>query len=384
MVACPDFAAGAMENWGLITYREVALLCDNVTASVRQKRYIAIVVCHELAHQWFGNLVTMDWWSQLWLNEGFACFMEYLSSQAVFEDWPMWNLFITSEYSRAFELDGMDTSHAIECDVKTVHEAEEVFDAISYCKGAAVIRMLQQYLGDKVFQNALEKYLNHFKYSNATTNDLWRFLANESNKPVATIMRGWTRQQGFPLITAKRNGNKLILRQNRYLSSGNSEESESKSLWNVPLQLRVSTSDNTIPILLEKREQEFDLPKNCEWVHLNGDSTGFYCCSYDSSMMKALSEALSKNDKRLTVIDKVCLVRDTNALATSGAEGSTQNLLTLLTSFKSDVTHPVWDAIISGAGEISHLIDSDKSTMDLFSKIMRDAMAPLFKSIGFE
>ena len=195
-----------MENWGLVTYREVALLCDPKATSLRVKQYVAIVVCHELAHQWFGNLVTMDWWSQLWLNEGFACFMEYLSSDALFPEWNMWNMFITSEFSRAFELDSMLTSHPIEVPVKTAEQAEEVFDAISYCKGACVIRMIQAFIGGETFRLALGKYLNKFAYSNAVTEDLWSYLAAESGKNISQIMSNWTQEQGFPLVEASRKG----------------------------------------------------------------------------------------------------------------------------------------------------------------------------------
>ena len=195
-----------MENWGLVTYREVCLLCDAKTCSLRVKQYVAIVVCHELAHQWFGNLVTMDWWSQLWLNEGFATFMEYLASDTLFPEWNMWNMFITSEFSRAFELDGMLTSHPIEVAVKTAEEADDIFDAISYCKGACIIRMIQAFIGAKTFAKALNKYLNKFAYSNAITEDLWSYLSAESGKNITQIMSNWTQKQGFPLIEATRKG----------------------------------------------------------------------------------------------------------------------------------------------------------------------------------
>eukprot|EP01084_Bolivina_argentea_P169822 294334_1 len=179
----------------------------------------------------------MEWWSQLWLNEGFACFMEYLSSNILYPNWNMWNLFLLNEYSKAFELDGMITSHPIETNVLTAAEAEEVFDTISYCKGACIIRMLQSFLGEEVFRLAIKKYLNKFKYSNAVTNDLWNELSKQSKNTIELIMQNWTRKQGFPLINASinNNNNKLILEQERFLISGADSDN---TIWNIPMNIK--------------------------------------------------------------------------------------------------------------------------------------------------
>ncbi|ETO13694.1 hypothetical protein RFI_23676 [Reticulomyxa filosa] len=220
MVAVPDFGSGAMENWGLVTYQESIIMVTKGVTPVPQLQRAARIVCHELAHQWFGNLVTMDWWSELWLNEGFARFMDISVVPSFFPHWPMWDLFVVYSFAMAFELDGMTTSHPIEVEVQTAEQADEVFDSISYAKGASVIRMLQGYLGDDVFRKGLTKYLNNFRYSNAKTIDLWDFLGKEMKAPVGTIMRNWTKEQGFPLVTGVRSEDKLILTQVRHLSSG--------------------------------------------------------------------------------------------------------------------------------------------------------------------
>ncbi len=269
MIAVPDFAAGAMKNWSLITYREVALLCDKDSASLKAKQYVCIVVCHELAHQWFGNLVTMEWWSQLWLNEGFACFMEYLSSAALYPSWNMWNLFLLNEYSRAFELDGMITSHPIETNVLTAAEAEEVFDTISYCKGAAIIRMLESFLGKEVFRLAIKKYLNKFKYSNAITSDLWNELSKQSKNTIELIMTNWTRKQGFPLVNVSLTlENKLLLKQESM------NEKSKEIIWNIPMNIKIN--NKIIKILFNSKEKQFDiLPKQIDFIHINAESNGF-------------------------------------------------------------------------------------------------------------
>jgi len=387
MLAVPDFSAGAMENWGLITYREVALLCERNKSSIRSLQYVAIVVCHELAHQWFGNLVTMDWWSQLWLNEGFACFMEYFSADDIFPNWKMWDMFIASEYNRAFELDGMETSHPIEVEVARAKQADEVFDAISYCKGASIIRMLQTYLGSEIFRKALHNYLKHFQYSNAVTNDLWDFLGKESKKkPVSDIMKNWTREQGFPMIIVEQANNEIKLTQTRHLTSGKKTEDQLKVLWNVPICMKVSTGNECklTPILLSERNSTIKFPENAKWVHFNAESTGFYVVSYDAKTIKPLTDALRDNDKNLSMIDRVCLIRDTKALASSSVPNLTVQLLDLIVACKGETSYPIWDSVISAAGDISLLIDTDEKTADSFNAIMRDTLSTVYQKLTWK
>jgi len=386
MLAVPDFSAGAMENWGLITYREVALLCERDKSSIRSLQYVAIVVCHELAHQWFGNLVTMDWWSQLWLNEGFACFMEYFSADDIFPNWKMWDMFIAGEYNRAFELDGMETSHPIEVEVARAKQADEVFDAISYCKGASIIRMLQTYLGSEIFRKALHKYLKNFQYSNAITNDLWDFLGKESKKPVQDIMKNWTREQGFPMIIVERQNDNIKLTQRRHLTSGkNLTEDQLKVTWNVPISMKISTGKECkmSPILLNERSSTIKFPENAKWIHFNSESTGFYVVSYDEKMITPLIEALKNNDQNLSMIDRVCVIRDTKALASTGIANLTVQLLNLIVACKGETSYPIWDSVLSAAGDISLLIDTDEKTGESFNAIMRDTLSTIYEKLSW-
>ena len=203
LIAIPDFAAGAMENWGAITYREVALLVDPAHSSAATKQRVAIIIAHEIAHMWFGNLVTMAWWNDLWLNEGFASWIEYKAVDHLFPEWDMWTQFIFSDTGPAMSLDGLKNTHPIEAVVKTPNEINELFDAISYSKGAAIIRMLEQFLGEETFRRGLVHYLSTHQYGNARTEDLWASLAQVSGKPVKEIMDTWTKQPGYPVVEVR-------------------------------------------------------------------------------------------------------------------------------------------------------------------------------------
>ncbi|XP_020615245.1 puromycin-sensitive aminopeptidase-like protein [Orbicella faveolata] len=243
LIAIPDFAAGAMENWGLVTYRETALLVDPENSSSAAKQWVGLVVGHELAHQWFGNLITMEWWTHLWLNEGFASWIEYLCVDHCFPEWDIWTQFVTTDFSRAMQLDALTNSHPIEVPVGHPGEIDEIFDAISYSKGASVIRMLHDYVGEKAFKEGLCYHLDKFKYSNATTEDLWASLSHASSKPVAAVMETWTKQMGFPVlsVTAEQKGDsrEVTITQNKFFADGVSQGSYH---WQVPVSISSSAN----------------------------------------------------------------------------------------------------------------------------------------------
>eukprot|EP01084_Bolivina_argentea_P055125 101081_1 len=382
MIALADFAAGAMENWGLITYREVRLLVDESTVALSVKQNVARVICHELAHQWFGNLVTMDWWSQLWLNEGFASFMQYFSGDAIEPELSIWNLYMMREFAAAFRLDGMSTSHPIEVPVLTAKGADEVFDVISYCKGACAIVMLQSFLGDKAFKDGLTKYLNAFAYSNAITTDLWHYLGQESGKDVARIMHNWTRSQGFPVIAASvsdKNSGKIVLKQSRYLSSGRPSKEEDNVVWNVPIVMKIDGA--IVRVLLDEKEKEFVIGEivDSTFVHLNANSKGFYCTQYDVEMLSALTS----NKKALTDLDQLCLIRDLKALSQSGyVEDATQQLLDLIVASKGETSYIVWNELLSAASAINHLIDGEEDVQMQYNQIMCSVLRPIYENLN--
>ncbi|KAK4768867.1 hypothetical protein SAY86_027017 [Trapa natans] len=237
-----------MENYGLVTYRETALLYDEQHSAAANKQRVATVVAHELAHQWFGNLVTMEWWTHLWLNEGFATWMSYLATDSLFPEWKIWTQFL-SESTAGLRLDGLAESHPIEVEINHAGEIDEIFDAISYRKGASVIRMLQSYLGAECFQKSLAVYIKKHSCSNAKTEDLWAALEEGSGEPVNKLMNSWTKQMGYPVVSVNIKDQKLEFEQTQFLSSG----SKGVGQWIVPITLCCGSYEARNSFLLLER-----------------------------------------------------------------------------------------------------------------------------------
>jgi puromycin-sensitive aminopeptidase len=284
LIAIADFAGGAMENWGLVTYRETCLLVDTQNTSSNRKQWIALVVAHELAHQWFGNLVTMEWWTHLWLNEGFASFIEYLCVDHLFPEYQIWTQFVADTYMPALDLDALHNSHPIEVPVGHPSEIDEIFDSISYNKGAAVIRMLHRFIGDELFRKGMNSYLSRHSYKNTMTEDLWAALEEASSKPVGAVMSTWTKQKGFPVISvsSRNDGNTriLTLTQEKFCADGKVPESEQNVLWMIPISVSKASSAGKIAAeaLMETKTLELVVPNvgSDEWIKLNPSAVGLY------------------------------------------------------------------------------------------------------------
>ncbi|KAG5463670.1 MAG: peptidase family M1-domain-containing protein [Olpidium bornovanus] len=260
-IAVPDFEAGAMENWGLITFRTTALLFDRLQSSARAKQGIAYTMAHELAHQWFGNYVSPEWWSHLWLNEGFATWVGYLAVDHLFPDWDIFTQFVMDGLQRGLGLDALRSSHPIEVEVSDPAEIHQIFDAISYYKGASVIRMLANSLGMDTFLKGVSAYLKRHAYANAATSDLWQALSEESGMNVGEYMEAWTKSVGHPVVTVTLEGaNKISVRQNRYLSTGDLKPEEDTTIWWIPLRIISGKSAQPTTDILRTKEATFDLP----------------------------------------------------------------------------------------------------------------------------
>jgi aminopeptidase N len=212
-----------LENWGLVTYRMTAILYDEKKSDVKFKNRIAYVVAHELAHQWFGNLVTMDWWNELWLNEGFATWVGWLATEKLHPDWNVWPQFVSESMQTAFTLDSLRSSHPIEVPVKDALDVDQIFDSISYLKGSSVIRMLATHLGQETFLKGVSNYLKAHAYGNAKTNDLWSALSQASGQDVNALMGNWIRKIGFPVLTVAEKPGQITIKQSRYLSTGDAK-----------------------------------------------------------------------------------------------------------------------------------------------------------------
>ena len=314
LIAVPDFAAGAMENWGAITFRETILLYDPKTSSTRTKQFIAEVISHEIAHQWFGNLVTMKWWNDLWLNESFATFMATKFVDKFYPEWDLWNQFVEDAMNVAMGLDSLKTTHPIDVKVNSPAEIREIFDAISYDKGGCVLRMLEHYVGEPNFQKGLKKYLSDFKYKNAEGNDLWNAIGKASKMPVTSMVNTWLRQPGFPLIEITQDANNLKLKQKRYLLE--CDKKFSKGLWSIPLSLGLKKE--ITKKLFSKKSMTLKLPKNTLGFVANHGRKGFYRVKYDEGILLDLKMLVDQ--KQLSPIDRWAIQNDLFSLCVSGDE----------------------------------------------------------------
>jgi puromycin-sensitive aminopeptidase len=351
MVALPDFASGAMENWGCITYREHALLVDPDNTTLSTKQWVAMVVAHELAHQWFGNLVTMRWWTDLWLNEGFASWIEYLAVDHIFPEWNMWTQFIVDEQQQALKLDALEHTHPIEVPVNHPDEIRSIFDAISYSKGASVINMLHTYLGADVFRDGLRHYLNRHQYGNTDTVDLWQALEEISGKPVKQFMHAWTSQSGFPVLHTEIDDQHVRLRQERLFV--NPEHGKTKpEFWPIPLLANVET-----PIeQFDTETTEFTVPDTHSFK-LNDKQSGFYRTTYNATHLQHLGEQIRQG--KISPINRLSILSDTFETAKAG-ESSTTDALQFLSNFSEETDYTVWDVIATSLGSIRSVMNSDE------------------------
>ncbi|KAF8011554.1 hypothetical protein BT93_J1990 [Corymbia citriodora subsp. variegata] len=359
MVAVPEFAGGAMENYGLIIYRENDMLHDELQSTAAKKQRITVVAMHEVAHQWFGNLVTMEWWTHLWLNEGFATWVSYMATDNLFPEWKVWTQFLQYTAS-GLHMDSLEKSHPIEVEIIHARAVLEIFDAISYEKGSAVIQMLQSYLGDAIFQKSLSSYMKRYAWKNAKTEDLWSVLTEESGVEVTNLMETWTKQKGYPLISVNLNGHILAFEQSQFLLSGLAGE----GLWIVPITLCLGSYERQKKFLLKTRCGEIDIsdlfnsPSDCLglseendpekfkehfWIKINIYQSGFYRVKYEDKLATQLIKAIESN--YVSAPDKFGILDDTHALCQAGKQ-SLSSLLTLMGVYRKDIDYTVVSNLI--------------------------------------
>jgi puromycin-sensitive aminopeptidase len=373
-VALPEFEAGAMENAGLVTFREVALLLDPATASLAQQKRVAEVVTHELAHQWFGNLVTMKWWDDLWLNEAFATWMAYKIVDGWRPGWRMWLDFDKGK-AAALALDALASTHPVRAEVRTVAEATEAFDLITYEKGGAVLRMIEGWLGEGPFRDGIRLYMRRHALGNAVAEDLWGALAEASSLPVVELANAWIRQAGHPLVRVEREGRTLRLRQRRFFSEPGASSAD-PTRWPVPLVVRWrdAAGEHEVRTLLrlEERELELDGRGEIAWVNANAGSTGFYRVAYDAASLAALAANLHE----LAPAERIGLLSDEWALVKAGERGI-EALADLLLAFSAEKDHAVLDEVVGRFALLEHRLvaDGDRQRLrDLAARIFRPAL----------
>lgn len=364
LIAIPDFEFGAMENWGAITFRETAIFVDPEKSSVPQRRRVAEVVLHELAHQWFGNLVSPEWWSYLWLNESFATYMAYKAADALFPDWTVWDEYLSDITSGGKSLDALRSSHPVEVLVSDPNEVDQLFDAISYNKGGSVLRMLEDAIGEEKFRDGVRRYLKNHAYGNATTDDLWGAMGAD----VPKMMDGWTRTTGHPVVHA---GPMLV--QERFLLDRDPEKPEmDPTLWDIPIAALDAGGKRT-SVRLSTRE----ISKPSGWIKLNAGQSGFYLVNYDDAGWAAVTKALPS----LGSEDRFGLQEDAYTLMRAGYV-KVPNYLRLAAAYKNETNYHVYAGVAGGLAALADVFADDPAAAKL-EAWARDMITPSLAKVGF-
>ena len=371
-VALPDFSSGAMENWGLITYREIALLVDPKNTTLSTKHYVATVIAHELSHQWFGNLVTMQWWNDLWLNESFADMMEYVAVDALEPSWDIWLDQATTEVVSALRRDSLDGVQAIQIDVNHPDEINTIFDpSIVYAKGGRLLRMLQAYIGDDAMKQGLKQYFEKHKYTNTQADDLWNVLSAASGKDIASFMHSWMTQPGFPVVHVSRDGDTISLKQEQFFVGPHEDKGRT---WPIPLH----GASASIPESLQEKEFSFNYTDDVP-IRLNTGGSAHFITHYDGEL---LSSIISELDS-LTPVDKLNFLHEQLLLAKAGLQ-SYAAILPLLNYFKSETNESVWSIVSLAINELKRFVESDENAETQFRALVGEIVSEQYARLGWD
>ena len=372
-IALPDFSSGAMENWGLITYREIALLADPATASVSSKQYIATVIAHELSHQWFGNLVTMKWWNNLWLNESFATLMEYLATDALHPEWRQWDEFASNEGVAALRRDCIDSVQPVQVDVSSPAEISALFDgAIVYAKGGRLLRMVQTWIGNDAFRRGLTDYFTKFQYDNTTGDDLWQCFSAASGKDVGALMNTWISQPGYPVVRATLADGKLTLSQEQFFVGPHQPNNR---LWPIPL----GANDSRIPDILADASVAVSYAGS-DMLLLNAANTGHFITLYDDElrgriMREILAGTLESSVRAQYLNEQLLLMR--------GGLLPSSTLVDLLSVYKNESDQKVWEIISLALSELKKFVDRDTAAEHMLRTFAADLARMQYTRLGW-
>ena len=370
-IALPDFSSGAMENWGLITYRETALLAGK-NSSISSKKYVALVIAHETSHQWFGNLVTMKWWDELWLNESFATMMEYLATDALEPKWRIWEEFAVNEAVLSLRRDAIDGVQAVHVLVHHPDEISTIFDgAIVYAKGARLMNMLRKYVGNDAFQKGLQRYFDKFKYQNTIGENLWDCLSEASGKNVADFMNPWLFKSGYPSVLAEEDGEELKLSQKQFFIG---EGKDSGRIWPILL----GSNQNNLPEIMDSKD--LTCKKSPDFVQLNGGNVAHFITNYSQNLFENLLEKVRNGD--LDTISRLQILQE-RSLLSRGGEIPSVELLRTLQSYDKETSLTVWDMISLLIGELKIFIDEDSESSKKMKKFVGNLAQNEFEKLGF-
>jgi aminopeptidase N len=373
-VALPDFSSGAMENWGLVTYREVALLAEPKTTSISSKQYIATVIAHELAHQWFGNLVTMKWWDNLWLNESFATLMEYIAVDALHPEWNIWNEFSTNESILALRRDAMDGVQAVQVAVNHPDEISTLFDgAIVYAKGARLLRMLQHYVGDAAFQQGLATYFSQYAYGNTEGDDLWNAIGAASGKNITDMMNTWIQQPGYPVLSVDQQGTAVTLSQTQFFVG---EHAPSTKTWPIPL----NASCSEMPELFSEATATYERHHETT-LRFNISDASHFITHYSPALFGRLLDDLKNGT--LPELNRMQLINETTLLVRGGLATSAE-LIPLIQAFKNETSEPVWGMVSLALGELRKFVEHDPEAEQKLRALSGEIATQQYNRLGWD
>lgn len=375
-IAVPDFSAGAMENWGLLTYREAVMLLYPDAVSQSSKEVIAMVIAHETSHQWFGNLVTMKWWDDLWLNESFANMMEYAPLAELYPEWNIWERFVTDEGLSAFRRDSTPGVQSVKIPVHHPDEISSIFDpSIVYAKGGRLLYMLKNYVGDEAFRKGLQIYFKKHAYGNTTGADLWAALSEASGKDIGAFMNPWLERSGFPVVSVDQQGSSLTLTQSHFLD--NPEKVDQERVWPVPLFIEQAGA----PEVLDTADQTHELTSE-GYVVVNQASRGHYITQYKNpAHKKALIDMV--RTRQLGAVDRLMLLSNGAMLARAGQE-SLKDTLEMLEAYTDEASEPVWDIIALVYADARRFIDLDETIEPVMKTQIRKLIAQQYERLGWE
>jgi len=388
-VAVPGFDAGAMENIGLVLFRQNLLLMDAGTASWRQEKIIAKVIAHEFAHMWFGNLVTMKWWDDLWLNEAFAEWMAHKAVDAITPEYRVWEDF-QDDKNRALIDDALPATHPIWTPVETPDQAIEMFDVITYQKGCAVMRMLESFLGEEKFRAGLRKYMKDYSYGNAAGPDLWRELEASSQQPVDALMKSWIAVSGFPMVTVSTTADgEVALSQARFFSDPKRAKEPEETTWSVPVQVRYADDRGLHEhrhILSARSETiRLDVQGKLQWVYANANEIGFYRTNPSAEPLAAL---LEHGLPHLSAVERMGLLEDQWALVRN-ATSTIERFLDVLEAMTRGTPAPIADhnvlrAVVDRLGTVEHLLEEadQPQALDRFRGWVRQRFTKSLADLG--
>ncbi|KXN92312.1 Aminopeptidase 1 [Leucoagaricus sp. SymC.cos] len=399
VLVATDFEAGAVESWGLIVGAPQVLLVDPKKADLRSKKMVARVLSHEIAHQWFGNITTMEWWTYLYLNEGFATLMGEVvitgkdagqiskKTLYVFSDWKLGSNFITTHLNQALSLDAKPSSHPVEVDCPDSNHINQIFDNLSYSKAASVLRMLSSYVGQERFLKGVSVYLKNRLYGNSVTDDLWEGITKTTGVHVATIMDGWIKKIGFPVLSVTESPEGIFVRQDRFLETGKGQGADNETIWHVPLRILTADSDGKAitdnEIILTKQEQFFKLDTSKPYK-LNADTTGVYRVLYEPKTLVKIAKEAAEDNSVFSLDDRMGLIYDIVALSSAGL-AEVSSALTLVNILgKTEKEHLVWANVAENLTTLISTWWENERVIDQLNALRRALFSPLVEKLGYD